>query len=227
MSTPVKKPAQPAATGRRPSTDLSTTSSAASRTSSKSPTPSSQPTSTGVGRSPSTRSPVSARAAARRPTAGRSNLSNSKVATADNSEEDDARAESAALIDDLKTRLQKAELASEEYQKQLEILQSRLDEALTDHAKLEESTHQKDGIIEVLAVDKRDLSRQIREVSQLHDAEKSSLLKEKEEQAAREEELQSIVQRLKETIAQKDMRMNVEGEGKLSRSCMPDHLIST
>jgi hypothetical protein len=31
--------------------------------------------------------------------------------------------------------------------------------------------------------------------------------------------MQSVIQRLKETLAQKDMRMNIEGDGRLSRSC--------
>lgn len=176
------------------------------------------PSTNGLGRSPSGRqSPVSARAAARKP--GRSNLSMSSVPRIPRDpSEDDARAENAALIEDLKEQLQKAETVSEQYQKQLGVLQMRLDEAVSEQGKLEEQAHEKDSKVEALHNEVRDHARQIRELEQGYETERAVMAKEKELQASREEELQSSIQRLKETIAQKDLRVNVENDRNLSRS---------
>lgn len=176
------------------------------------------PSTNGLGRSPSGRqSPVSARAAARKP--GRSNLSMSNVPKIPRDPaEDDARAENAALIEELKEQLQKAETVSEQYQKQLGVLQMRLDEAVAEQGKLEEQAHEKENKIETLHGEVRDHARQIRDLEQGYETERAAMLKEKELQASREEELQSSIQRLKETIAQKDLRVNVENDRNLSRS---------
>lgn len=163
--------------------------------------------------------PVSARAAARKPGA-RSNLSLSNVPriTPDWGFDDDARAESAALIEELKEQLQKAETASEQYQKQLSVLQTRLDEAMSEQGALEDQAHEKDSKIEALQVEVRDNTRQRREMEQAQEADRVAMTQEKEQQASREEEMQSTIQRLKESVAQKDMRMNVEGDRTLTRS---------
>jgi len=160
---------------------------------------------------------MSARAAARKP--GRSHLSMSSVPTitSDPSEEE-AKAQNAALIEELKEQLQKAEMASEQYQKQLGVLQMRLDEALSEQAKLEDQAHEKDSKIEALQNEIREHARQIRELEQAHELERNAMLKDKEQQASREEELQATIQRLKESLAQKE-RMNADNEKNLTRSC--------
>lgn len=132
--------------------------------------------------------------------------------------EDDARAENAALIEELKQQLQKAESVSEEYQKQLGVLQMRLDEAVLEQGKLEEQAHEKENKIESLYSEVRDHARQIRDLEQGYETERAAMAKEKELQTSREEELQLSIQRLKETIAQKDLRVNVENDRNLSRS---------
>lgn len=159
---------------------------------------------------------MSARAAARKP--GRSHLSMSSVPTitSDPSEEE-AKAQNAALIEELKEQLQKAETASEQYQKQLGVLQMRLDEALSEQAKLEDQAHEKDSKIEALQNEIREHARQIRELEQAHELERNAMLKDKEQQASREEELQATIQRLKESLAQKE-RMNADNEKNLTRS---------
>lgn len=175
----------------------------------------------GLQRTPSGRaSPVSARAAARKP--GRSNLSVSsvpKVTNTDSSDEE-ARAQNAALIEELKEQLQKAESASEQYRKQLEVLQLRLDEAIAEQTRLEDQAHEKESKIEALNSEIREHARQLRDLEQAHERERNAMLQDKEQQASREEELQATIQRLKESLAQKEKeRANTEGDKNVSRSC--------
>jgi len=134
--------------------------------------------------------------------------------------EEEARAQNAALIEELREQLQKAETASEQYQKQLGVLQMRLDEAISEQSKLEDQAHERDTRIETLSSEIREQSRQIRDMEQNHDQERNAMLQEKEQQASREEELQATIQRLKGAVAQKDMRINTEGDRhQVSRSC--------
>ncbi|KAI1178669.1 hypothetical protein F4777DRAFT_537508 [Nemania sp. FL0916] len=157
-------------------------------------------------RSIRTGTPVSARAAAHRAS---SSLSISTRAGADS----DARAETIALIEDLKERLHRADAASEQYRKQGEVLQSRLDEALKEQAKLEERAHENEEQIETLRNEKREAARQMREMEAIYEAERSSMMREKEEMSNREEEMQTIINRLKETLNQR----NIEDEYRQAR----------
>ncbi|RYO77833.1 hypothetical protein DL766_000069 [Monosporascus sp. MC13-8B] len=116
----------------------------------------------------------------------------------------DARAEAVALIDDLKERLAKADTAAEQYRKQTEVLQSRLDETLKEQAKLEERVHESEEQIEALQNEKREAARQMREMETIYEAERSSMLKEKEEMSNREEEMQAVINRLKDTLNQRN-----------------------
>ncbi|KAI1270225.1 hypothetical protein F5Y18DRAFT_367583 [Xylariaceae sp. FL1019] len=148
--------------------------------------------------------PVSARAAAHRST---SSLSISSSIDAE------ARAETVALIDDLKERLHKADVAAEQYRKQTEVLQSRLDEAVKEQAKLEERAHESEEQIEVFRNEKREAARQMREMEAIYEAERSSMMREKEDMSNREEEMQTIINRLKETLNQR----NAEDEYRPTR----------
>lgn len=134
-------------------------------------------------------------------------------------QDDDTRAETAAVIDDLKEQVQKAETVSEQYCKQLGVLQMRLDDAVSDQGKTEDQTQEKDRVIASQQEEIRQLSRRLREVEVAHETELASVLKDKESLVDKEEDLQATIQRLKETIAQKDPRMNVDNERNLSRSC--------
>jgi chromosome segregation ATPase len=148
-----------------------------------------------------------------RPGAGASNLSSSSAAS---DAEDDARAETVALLDDLKERLGNTETLSEQFQKQAQVLQSRLDEALQEQGKLEDRLHENEERLETLENDKRDALRQKREMEAIYEAERSSMTKEREEMSNREEEMQTIIQRLKDSLSQ---RSNVDEESRLSRRC--------
>ncbi|KAI0479814.1 hypothetical protein F4859DRAFT_477442 [Xylaria cf. heliscus] len=211
MSAATKKPS-PSASGRTSADSIHGTPSArtprASTPTSSSTTPASNATTNGTPtRTRSSRSgTVSARAAAHRAS---SSLSISARAGADA----DARAETVALIEDLKERLHRADTASEQYRKQAEVLQSRLDEAVKEQAKLEEKAHENDEQIETLRNEKREAARQMREMEAIYEAERSSMMKEKEEMSNREEEMQTIINRLKETLNQR----NAEDEYRPTR----------
>ncbi|RFU32317.1 hypothetical protein B7463_g4046, partial [Scytalidium lignicola] len=213
MSASTKKPLV-STHGRRASTDHAVSPGTPSRVPTRSPTsPSSTPNGT-VARTRSLRggTPVSTRTAAmQRQGAGASNLSTSSTAS---DADEEAHAETVALIDDLKERLQKAETISEQFQKQAQVLQSRLDEALLEQGKLEDRLHENEERLEALENEKRESSRQIREMESIYEAERSSLTKEREEMANREEEMQTIIQRLKDSLAQ---RSNSDEEGRVSR----------
>jgi chromosome segregation ATPase len=133
-------------------------------------------------------------------------------------DDDEARDEAAAYLQDLKDRLQKAEHDAEERQKQIDVLRSRLDDALQEQSKLEERAHEEEERVEALENEKRELTRQHRELEQIYEAERAQTMKEKEATQAREEELQETIQRLKETMAMKNVQSDSE-EGNVSRTC--------
>jgi hypothetical protein len=204
-------PPDPAIPSRRQS--ASNNGSPAQKTPSKSAAPSASSDTVqanGLARTPSMRKenvPLSARAAAARRAGSRMSTGfGSMSALPDGGAEDDARAENAQLVIELREQLQKAELASEQYQKQLEVLQLRLDEVLLHQSGLEEQDHQRDMEIQALRANAKDFARQKKEMEQVHEAEKALILKDREQQALREEELHSVIHRLNETIRQRDTR---------------------
>ncbi|USP75235.1 hypothetical protein yc1106_02509 [Curvularia clavata] len=208
---------KPPATGTSRREAGARTSSASPGAAHRTPARSSTPTANGassVARTKSTRggttgAPVSARAAVKKPAAP-SNLSNASQADAANEE---ARDEQAALLQDLKERLQKAESEAEERHKQVEVLTAKLDDAIAEQAKLEERAHEEEEKVEALENEKRELTRQHRELESIYEAERAQAMKEKEEIQSREEEMQGTIQRLKETMATKNMPAGETDEG--------------
>lgn len=95
----------------------------------------------------------------------------------------------------------------------------RLDEAVSEQAKLEDHGHEKEGKLEALNGEIREHVRQIRDLEQAHELERNAMLQEKEQQGSREEEMHATIQRLKEAVAQKDMRIGADGDKNMSRSC--------
>ncbi|KAG0153384.1 hypothetical protein PDIDSM_5237 [Penicillium digitatum] len=213
MSATPRKPGTPGSSSKSPTADPHSDNGSTrghAHTPSATNSPSRPPSSRGS-------TPVSARAAVRKP--ARSNLSMPNVPRVSNDpSEEEAWAQNAALIEELREQLQKAEDASEQYQKQLGVLQMRLDEAISEQAKLEDQAHERDSRIEALNSDIRDQGRQIRDLEQNHESERNAMLQEKEQQTSREEEMQATIQRLKDSMAQKE-RMNAEGDrSQVSRS---------
>ncbi|KAL0257824.1 hypothetical protein SLS55_006989 [Diplodia seriata] len=141
----------------------------------------------------------------------------------DNSAEEDAKAETAALIKELKEQLQKAETSGEEFKKQVEVLKTRLDDALKDQAKLEERTHEEEERVEILENEKRETVRQRRELEAIYEAERAAAMKEKEQAQAREDELQEVIQRLKDTMAEREREgVSAVEERRNSRISFPN-----
>ena len=128
----------------------------------------------------------------------------------DEASEDDARAEHVSLMDELRSRLQKAETASEEYQRQVNFIQARLDESQKEQAELEERLHQSNMSIEELESEQVQSARQKREMQDMYETERTSMLKDRAEQKTREDDLLSANQRLKESLAQRETRNNGE-----------------
>lgn len=210
-------------TGRDPNSTPS--SSATSRATPRSATPNGgaadRPGATNHARTRSFRTgtPVSARAAA----AGSRKESPLPSTNGSSIEEQEtARAEKVAALDDLKDRLGKAEVASEEYRKQAEVLQARFDEVTKEQVQYEEKCHELEEQTEALSNEKREATRKIREMEAIYEAERSSIVKEKEEMANREEELQMVIARLKDSLNQQKMTSELE-EPRPSRSgeCPP------
>lgn len=135
------------------------------------------------------------------------------------SNDEDAREEQAVLLTELRERLQKAESEAEERQKQADVLNARLDDALKEQAKLEERAHEEEEKAESLEAEKQKLTRQQRELEGIYEAERVQAMKDKEEAQTRVEELQETIQRLKETMAKKNVDGSDAEEGRLSRAC--------
>lgn len=218
------------ATKKPPAAGRDSAAGAASSSPSRTPragTPSSAATATGSGtatnghtrtRSIRAGTPVSARAAVQQ--RRDSPLSNGSTTAADTAREEAARAETIALLDDLKERLAKAEGASESYKKTADVLQVRLDEALGEQARLEEKCHEYEEQVETLQNERREAARQMREMEAIYEAERSAMTKEKEDMANREEEMQMIIQRLKDSLAAQKSS-NGDDELRPSRHCKP------
>ncbi|KKY24350.1 putative m serotype precursor [Phaeomoniella chlamydospora] len=119
--------------------------------------------------------------------------------------EDDLRAETAQLVEDLKAQLQRAEAASDQYRKQLDLLQSRLDETTHEHLALEEKLHEQDGKIESLKLEVKAHIKEKRDIEQSIEAERAMMAKDKEQHNAKEEALQAIIQRLNEGLKQREV----------------------
>ena len=164
---------------------------------------------------------MSARSAARKPAASRNSGLSGRTKSTESSYDDDSRAEHAQLVDDLKQQVQRAEIASEQYQKQLELMQMRLDEIAKERESLENQISEKDIEAEAVRAETKDIMRQKKELEQNHNSEKAVMLKERDNHMNKEQELQGIIQQLNETIKQKEMRAHVEGvRPVISRSGM-------
>lgn len=225
MSIPPKVAIASAGAGRRPSVTPSKSQTAPARSPSRltASTTTSSPATSNAAKTRSTRTgtatgaPPSARSAVRK-----SISLASKTATPDGSVEDDARAgAAAAALEDMRERLQKAELAVEEHKKQAAVLQARLDDSNKEHSKLEESVHEHQERMEELENEKKENIRKRRELESIYEADQAAAIKEREEAQAREDELRNTVQRLKESATQKEMRTDGDSRPDLSRPCMP------
>ncbi|RKF61932.1 putative m serotype protein [Erysiphe neolycopersici] len=118
--------------------------------------------------------------------------------TANSEADDESKFVNAELTDDLKERLRKSEELAIESQKQIQALQLRLEETLKEKSNLEEKVHENEERIEILENEKREAIRSKRELEAIYEAEKVSVNKEREEASNRQQEMQTIIQRLKD-----------------------------
>ncbi|KXS99890.1 hypothetical protein AC578_4481 [Pseudocercospora eumusae] len=203
-ATPNRKPATPA-TGRRTPNAASTISATPTRDATRSATSTaSGVAANGINRTKSVRNAA--------PISARERVAARKTQTPDSAAEEEAKAEQQARMDELQQKLNEAERAYEESQKQAAVLQARLDEAVKEQGILEERFGEQSERINDLENEKKESLRARREMEQIYESEKAATTKEKDEALAREEEMQAAMQRLKESLAQREMRAGLEDD---------------
>lgn len=139
---------------------------------------------------------------------------------------EEAKAETAAAIEDLKSRLQEAETKNTEQERQAFVLQSRLDEALHEQGKLEEKSNESLEAAESLRKENQDSTRRIRDLLNVQENDRITTMREREEATNREEELNGSILRLRESLIQRDHRRSIDGENMLSRAGKFHHLVA-
>jgi hypothetical protein len=87
---------------------------------------------------------------------------------------------------------------------------------LLEQGKLEDRLHETEERLEISESEKREMSRQMREMESIYEAERVAITREKEDMANREEEMQTVIQRLKDSLSQ---RANLDDESRISRHC--------
>ena len=217
MSSPTKKNHRPGASSRRSSVNPPSSPGSASTSPSRVSMQSSNSVSSGRGLS-RTKAKSGPRGSLKgvEPGSRKANTnsaSNKSSAWLDDSD-DDVKQERLALVDDLKERLTRAELASEEYQKQAEVLQRKLDEALEEQSKLEHRLHEEEESVEKLVMENKEALRQRRELENQYKSERNAMMSSKEEFHAREEELLAVINRLKTSLAEEKARAGSGMNGK-------------
>lgn len=118
-------------------------------------------------------------------------------------DDEDERNANTQIMADLKEQVQRAEQASEQYRKQLEIMQQRVDDATNEQTAAEERDFQRQTELDKLRAEVKELARQRREIEMSHDSEKKMLLQERERSNGKEAELQGVIGRLNETLRNK------------------------
>ncbi len=135
-----------------------------------------------------------------------SNRSGGSSGTPDHTQEADARAEHASLMDELRNRVQKAEALSEDYQRQLKSLQSRLNESLQEHGKMDDQLHEREQRLADMDSQAKQTARQKKDLEIHFESERNAMLRSQAEQKAVEEDLRISNQRLKDTLAERDLK---------------------
>ncbi|KAL9580195.1 MAG: hypothetical protein Q9212_004641 [Teloschistes hypoglaucus] len=125
----------------------------------------------------------------------------------ENPQESDARAEQASIMDEYRDRASKAEAQSEDFQRQIQMIQSRLNESLAEHSKYEEQLHEREEKLVGLEDQVKQATRQRKELEHSIEAERNAMSKDQTEQKTREQELQAANQRLKDNLAERDSRI--------------------
>jgi hypothetical protein len=159
--------------------------------------------------------PLSARASVRKPTPSSSATSLSAAVDVESAH---------AKMDELKERLDAAESSAADLRRQNDFLQAKLDDSGKEQAQSEERLQEDEERIEELENQKRELLKQKRELESIFEAERVQEMKTKEFSSQREQEMQAVIQRLKESLSQKqqhsDSASRAGEEYSLSRDSM-------
>ncbi len=136
------------------------------------------------------------------------------------SEDYAVNAHAAQMLDELKEELRKSVALVEDYRRQIHQLQSRFEEASQGQEKLELQIQERDGKIDELEVERKELLRQRRELEDTSNAERAFMTEEKKRMVDQERQLRATIQRLKDTVAQKTSRgSSVTDEPKHGGCC--------
>lgn len=151
----------------------------------------------------------------------------SSISVDEENEDHEFKTYNTQLIAELKEQVERAEQASEQYRKQLEILQQRLDEATDQQTAAEERDFASRTQIDKLVAEVKESARQRRDIEYTFESERDMLVQEKDRSAAREVELQSVVSRLTETLKTKSLeKASTARMSQISdeEAAPPDHL---
>ncbi|KAK6374514.1 hypothetical protein LTR64_002624 [Lithohypha guttulata] len=129
----------------------------------------------------------------------------SSIGVGDEMDGDESKDLNAQLIADLKEQVERAEYASEQYRKQLKLLQQRLDDATDQQTVAEEREFAARTQTDKLAAEVKDSARQKRDLVFNFESERNVLLQEKSRASARENELQTTVKRLTDMLQAKNV----------------------
>ena len=128
-------------------------------------------------------------------------------------------------MEEMREKLKLSESRAENFEKEVEVLHLRLEEAHAEQQKLEDRLHEEAERVEILSNEKREAARQMREMESIYEAERAAMNKEKEEMSNREEEMRDVIQRLKDSLSQKqngdDELREVRGDSRNFRHCKP------
>ncbi|KAL9604577.1 MAG: hypothetical protein Q9179_001803 [Wetmoreana sp. 5 TL-2023] len=136
------------------------------------------------------------------------NRSSTASTTLDDSQEADAKAEHLSLMEELRERVKRAEALSEDYQRQLQSLQHRLNESLQEHGKLEDRLQEREEKVANLEGQAKQAARQRQELENTLESERKAMWQDQADQKALEKELRAANQRLKDDLAERDSRVN-------------------
>lgn len=142
-------------------------------------------------------------------------MSNSFAPPETEPDDEETKSANAQLIADLKEQVHRAEQASDQYRKQLEVMQKRLDDAAGEQTTSEERDYQRQTEIDRLRVEYKDSIRQYRELEAAYDADKNTFLHERERQANKEADLEAKISRLTAALRARDAdRVSASRSGK-------------
>jgi chromosome segregation ATPase len=113
----------------------------------------------------------------------------------------------------LRHSLKEAESSSEDYARQLAAAQSKADDLMTEQSRLEEQYQQSSDRVQELEFEQREAKRHAQEMERIYDGERNAMMRDREEAGGRENELKATIQRLKESIAEREFKASAGGQG--------------